>query len=86
MNIEDSKNNKNVKNEVIAEEGISTNLINEEINSHQTKLQVITSNRERIIAKKQMLLETLEKFSTIGILNLKILCFCILVIIIFLKI
>ena len=83
MNIEDSKNNKNVKNEVIADEGTSTNLINEEINSQQTKLQIITSNRERIIAKKQMLLETLEKFSKIGILNLNKLCFCILVTIIF---
>lgn len=40
--------------------------INDEINSNQTKLQVVVSNRERITAKKQMLLETLEKYKLIG--------------------
>ena len=44
------------------------NLLSEEISSNQTKLQVITTNRERILAKKQMLLETVEKFTVLGIL------------------
>ncbi len=64
--IEDAKNNKSVKNEAVVDDAISNNLLNEEINSNQTKLEVITSNRERIIAKKQMLLETLEKFNSLG--------------------
>ena len=40
--------------------------INEDLISNQTKLTVITSNRERIIVKKQMLVETLEKYNSIG--------------------
>lgn len=47
-------------------------LINDEINSNQTKLQVITSNRERIAVKKQMLIENLEKYNAFGKLDLRI--------------
>jgi hypothetical protein len=44
--------------------------ISDEINSNQTKLQVITSNRERVMAKKQMLMETQDKYKSISIFEL----------------
>lgn len=45
---------------------MSTQMIADELNSNHTKLQVITSNRERIVSKKLMLIETLEKFNNLG--------------------
>lgn len=48
------------------EEVNSMQLLNDELNSNQTKLQVLVGNRERIFAKKQMLLDTVQKFNTLG--------------------
>ena len=50
----------------VVEEIQNIEKINEDLKSNQTKLTVIESNRERIIAKKQMLVETLEKYNSIG--------------------
>ena len=40
--------------------------VNDDLKSIQTKLTVVTGNRERIVAKKQMLIETLEIYNKIG--------------------
>ena len=47
-------------------EELNIEKINEDLSSNQSKLTVIETNKGIIIAKKQMLVETLEKYNKLG--------------------
>ena len=51
-------------------EEINLERINQELNLNQSKLTFIETDRERILAKKKMLVETLEKYNKIGKRNI----------------
>ncbi len=51
-------------------EEINLERINQELNLNQSKLTFIETDRERILAKKKMLVETFEKYNKIGKRNI----------------